>query len=1580
MDLNLRKEDIQLNGTTDYFAPQPAPVRDIVKYVDAVDDAYFAVQNLSKDMDASLLDASQMSRNLATQGYDDLVEKAKVKVTDETRVEIQQSITNLISDPTVDKTQKMQLLRDYTTFDIVEGDLRQQYATDAAILDNSESLEEQDAQDVYVDDINMRLAEAAQIRDENDADDALEDIGGEVVSIANLIPASIAGVADFGVRIYDAIKQKMDKGEVDWVENYTASERLEPGVIKSITEWKLDSVAEYLGIKEDFETSYTNRIFGSIGEKLEAAAEYSVEKGLFKNKEQAMFTMEAVGSLIPAGIAGKKAIRNIKHRANGGADVTTKANPKKAGDDLTKAITEEGDKTAKELNTSKEAIVAENVLPKAGKGADEIIPDIGERLDDITDINQLSKKDRLVFETFFDDNIARREQRFDDRNTRIKVMKDARLTQNVASSQIDMDMNSLSGRIVFSKTPDYAYTKKKDIIADADKLQKLADEADRLELKKDKDLGIDTKEADVRNRIMVRDQASKQDFTLDEFKAMKLDGRKFQLVYNFKKKYNFMADEMLGQKLNDSGVSLLGNKKIAQFLNSTSLGEYAFGTGFSAKWFEQARASLGGKAGRIKKEIHQTFRSKLTENKGLRDEIAQVINEQARQRADIIDRRDLAKMFRGYSQKQLDAIDDVQKAFREAQNQIEAVNNHAARLELTRNGFNKGYYHKGEYAFATKEIGKGARAEFESPDMMVYDPIKNDFVKFEMNKANQEGIFSMDGRKVMRMENNSIIKNRKGNAISDYVLVKESDIDILPSKVLDHIDGYMQREYKGKIFVERIPKSMIINGKRVDNTTQAGRDILKQYKETIGVASTKAEGTSLKDRLMGKDDAKDFEYGVRNSSIDDIRDVTDEYQQVKEVYQSTKTRNLEMELGEDVLHDPLIAMERSVNRAVNTGAYSMYDKAFKKAFERDFKDVLPDTNGRYPDSVGQIKPKVEGDVKAQRLADEAKQLWRRQQHFQGVPNKKLDAYTQNAMHYMADVFEKMNIPGISKKGSIIAREVGDLGLSGIQQKVMGFSGTLYITFSAPFRQAFIQPMMWLEQQMIYPKSFPKTMSRMPMHVLGLLHQDNALLRGTYNAYVKKLSKKDKADFLAEQAAMKQQGVLESVNLHLAMEDTLKARITKLDPKQIEKLAEPGAATYGAVKGLFNKYGFSNAELMNRVGLWLQNKYRWVDDPRNVGKNWADVRNANEIGFEAWKQSGSMTRAGAVGFQRAPLLAFLTQFQSIGLKSLMNVVQDNATNLTRADRIKLVGTRMVMHGMEFGAPIAAGKFLIDYMEQHEDPEVREAAKTISDGVVDRVFQNLTETDLSLSQSSSVANVNFFGDLLSEMMNAGLWIAGSEDAQAPNIPSVKAIGRTFEKVNDVKNMFIYNPITPELLVSSVARLSEITSAGNTWGKAMDYLTNEQILTKDGRRTGIDVNQNTAYIKAFTGFQTREELNQWKIKEVQRDEGARIQDAVDHYNQVILSQRPTDMAEAIKYINMSLSKLEQTKTFDVNQMYKIKKGIINAQRKKFGATQENTIHRWIYSLDPESKERRQAINRLKDHKDEKIQEAIKIIEGLQ
>ena len=1560
---------------TDQLAPQPAPSAALVPQKKAVDKAYFTAKSYAPgEMDAMF---NKVHDDLVETGYSEAVQNATNQFVEEQNSENQIIIANLIEDETVPKDQKIQMLQQYNE-GYVSTELRDKYAIQLASYDNSSTFLEQESQENKVDDLNNNLQTASMSRDMNDADDAIEDIGGEVVSLANFIVEGAAGASDFGVRIYDAIKQKLTKGEVDWIENSTATERLEEGFFLkgglNLTGWNLRWMADKLGIKEDFDESYLNRGVGAIGEQLIGLADLSVEKGLFKNQEQAMFTLEAVSSLIPAGWTARRFYK-LKHTPNGGADITTKANPKAAGDSLTEALTEKQDIKAKQMNTTKETIVSENVLPKDVDALpDDVIPDVNKRLDKISGVEDMTMQERLVFETSIDDALVKREARIADRNRRIEVAEAVGLTVNTATSQIQMLGNYLTGRLTFTQTPDYAFASKKAALNAAEKLKVLADEMDSKEIAFDLAQGIKTESKNIKNNVVIRDVKTKQEFTIDELKKTQVGKRDFVVEYRFNKQYDLLGDDLLGKRLDDSEISVFGSKYVGQALNRSFLGEQLFGTGFAAKWFEKSRASLSPKAGRIAREVQQNFNKVVDENKKLSKPLAQVISEQAKEGVDLLTETQLNRMFRDLSQKDIKALDTMQKAWRDTQDSIYEITNAGVKQNLLKEGYKKGFFNnKGAYEGAIRELSPKAAKDLDTKGLKVYDPEvgdSGDFVTVKRNPNRTDSFYTEDGRKLVKVEGNLKGKLAKDKNSSDYMLVKDTNLDVLPNQVVRKMGGHYHKEYKSRFFVTVKPKADRIydNGKLVTATQ------VNDFISTKGTASTKADADILAKQIID-DLGDDYELAeIRNSSIDNLTDYVSEYRMADDVYNNNISRtDMRTMAGDDVLLDPREALSRATNRIVKTGTYSQFDQAFQKAFVRDFKDVLP--NGRFPDSIDKISAR--GNSAFSKLEGEAKRLWQRQTHFQGNQVSGLDKKFSNILHSVADVFDKMD----TKKLALLTRDIGDVGITGVNNQVKRFASLMYITFSSPLRHHVIQPAMYYEQMAIFPKTFKKTVAKTPMHVLALLHTGNPVMKGTLDKMLKTMNKADRAEFELELAAMKRQGVLDSIDQNLAVQEALKGPVGKLE--KTGSIAEKVGEAFDATRGAFNKYGFSSGELTNRVGLWLQNKERWKADPTNTGKNWADIRNADAIGFEAWKQSGAMTSSGALIMQRVPFFSFLTQFQSIGMKGFMNLIQDNATNLTKADRVKLTAARLVMHGLEFGAPLASGKYLNNYFREHEDPEVRKIGAELARGVADRAFNEMTElltgepSDITVSVSASLGATNAYADVMEQMLNITMFAFNDPDARSPNIPSVQAIGRAYEKFQAVGDMFTMNPVTPKLIMKSVAELASVTSVGNNLFRGIEMYTMEELTSAKGNMKGSTYDVGQFAWQALGGFKSRDDFNSRVINEIKYDIDKKIKIAAETYNRRI-SNNAKNPEEAMKYIKMSSSMLVQEGIYSNTEMQKVFKMIIAEQKRKFTGNELDNLFTWIRESDSQSADMNKIKSYVGEHSNPIVRDAISYADG--
>lgn len=1585
----------------DFPASQEPPLPQAIPQEKAKEEAYYTAQFAPEGEDADSV-FRRTADELINQGYSRSYENAKAAWAQEQDQETKVIVGELIQDPTIDKKTKVQLIDQYTQGGYINQDLRTKYAQSVAAIDNSDSLLERDAQEAHVDSIGTDLVTADIQRKEEDDTSFVETIGGEIASIIQIGAQTVGGTVALGYKTAEAISQYKKNGSVDWESIAMLAENYDEGFAKSVMNFDAGDIASVFGLEDELdesgiiEDSYITAGLGKAGTAFEWLAQKIADNNILgiDSKEQALFAIEALGFLVPAGFATRSAIRRFKHKPNSVIDVTTKGNPKKGGDMATEVITDTGDSVGNKVGTDKATVVKENMLPDADDGTPVtgVKPDINDRIQ--KSYHQMTPEERITMDTMFDDTIFNRHYRLSDYDRRMAVAKSAGLTQNLASSRYNMTGSLLEGKMVFTQGPDYAFSSKASVLEAANKLLPAIDKMRKGDVRIEKKIGVDSSKQSATNLVRIRDIKSNQLFTIAEFDKVNLGGRrKYQVEYNYQKKYDLLADQMLGESFDNKVISFFGKgKDFLSAVNRSVGGEYIFGTGFSAKWFEKARMDLAPRSAVLQKKVTYEFNKAVNDNYKLRKEISSVIKLQegfeGSPAMDIVPVAKLKQNFPNLDDAQIQNLDKVQHAWRKSQDQLYEITNQGEKTRLIETGYNKGAFINGEFKGAIKQLKDESIPEADLVNLNVYDPATGKFTKFDHNPE-VKGYVSKDGRRLVEIEGRKKgeYRNRETGESSDYMLVKESDIDILPQRVMPKITGHAHREYKSNFFVEMRPVAGTIkhNGKTVTDAAT-----LDSFKETMGTASTKYEADLLSAQLAEEFAGKYEVLTPRNAKLDNIQDYTAQYRLNNDNHQNAIARNENMRslAGDDVLVDPMHAINNAARRTVATATASTFNKAYEARFVNDFKAVLVD--GKFPTSLNDISSvgKVGNAAKLAKLEAEAKSLWTRQTHFQANSVNAADRIFQNALHNVADIFEKaIKIPGV-KTASIGARKLGDVGLTGVSSQAKRIASLAFITFNNPIRHYIIQPMMFYEQSLIFPKSFASTMQKTPIAVANLLHEGSPYLKADAPKLIGMIPKAKRAEFIKEINAMKAEGILDSIDQNLAVQEIMKGHIKKLEGADTiaGKLGEKLTNTFEGVKTAFNKYGFASGELTNRVGLWLQNKERWIADPKNKGKRWDDPRNIKEISFEAWKQSGAMTSAGALQFQRQPIMSFLTQFQSINLKGFMNMMQDNATNLTKADRAKLTATRIAIHGVEYGVPLGGGAYILDYLLSHEDPTVNQYAKELQEGVLDRALNAAIEagtgqeSNITLSQGSSINATNAAADVLAGVWNMARFVAGNRDVESPNIPSVKAATRVYEKIQKVGDMWKMNPVTPELIIDSFSTLAEITSAGNNAKKALYFLTLDDLTTNYGNSRGISFTAADAVFQTL-GFPSRAAVQQYKQDELKRDIEVRIKEETENLDRImrnILKDGPEQSEQFYKHMNVLISGLEQGGLYSSTEMDRIVNGLIAKDAKRFSENKTDSLLNYVMSTDSKSPDIQKLVSLFQDHPDPEVRAIALMLKG--
>ena len=1518
----------------------------------AKEQAYYMAALMSPDQMEMVFD--QVMDDLTQKGYSAAYSNAKVAWANEQLQSNKQVISELMFDESIDKKTKLQILTDYSSTGYISNDIRDKYIKDVAVLDNSSTYLEQEAQDQNIDDLQTQLAIDNQGKQVDANTSLFEKVVGEGTAIFNVGVSIIPGIVGFGARTNEAIRQYNENGYVDWDSIGSLQERLpDDSTLKKVLSLSARPLAKLVGAEDEFDESFTNEtVLANIGKFFEWMAEKAVEKNFLglTNKEQALYAMEAIGFLLPPGYyAAKAGLKRIKHPKGSPMDTTSTANPKVAGEVATAAVTEAGgEKLAQSAGTSVQAVVAENVLPKIDDTPNtKHTPDILDRLDEV--YKDLDPYDQAKLDLMFDDNIIDKAERLTDLERIVNVHKDTNLNYSQANSWFNMLDEELQGRMVFSKNSDYPLTTKAEVKRTVDQLKEAVAELPENE----------------RGMIRVRDLKTQKTYDASRLNSIKKDRGQFHVEWEFSKQYKLLDNEMLGKGLADEQISFFGiGTNFAKKLAQSSAGEFIFGTGATARWYEQARQAASPRAAAVRDTILVKTNSLIANNRALHKDINKLIKNMELEGKDTFSMAELSRMHKDLDTKQLAKLDEIQTEWRKAQDTLFEITNLGYKNQLVSQGFNRGVFIQGKYK------GPGRLVERDlTPDAAptkVIDLASGKVVDFvpDVAKGNK---FNTKGQQLVRLYN----KEKVGNDRLEYgVLGRDVELRVLPNQVINKIPGHSYKEYKSHFFVEAIPLSLSVNGKKIDKF-----EIQRQYAEVKGTATTKYEADALAEQIK-KELGDDYVVEPRTSREGDLSDFVSEYRLMEDDYKNALSRNRDIKtVGADpVLKDPLEALNNAANRITKTAAYSPFDKAFKQAFERDFKEVLKD--GTFPssiDDIGQFSKRATPE-----MIKDAKMVWNRHTHFQNQAGNPMDAWFQSSLHSLADVFEKVKLDDklLLKGAAVKTRDIANLGaypVTGFPKKLATLA---LITFQLPLRHLVIQPMMFYEQSLIFPKTFGSTMKKTPIMVMDLL-SGHPLLK-EHGTRLKTFLKKTEIDeYNKEITALRKLGVLQSIDQNLAVMEMMRGTPRKIETPNILSRA------YETTRNVFNKYGFTAGELSNRVGLFLQTKERWK--AANPGKDWTKPAALNRIADDAWRQSGAMTAAGALRFQQMPLLSFLTQFQSINHKGFMNLIQDNATNLSKADRAKLMGTRLLMHGAEFGVPLAGGKVLMDYLMSHEDETLRESADLVRRGFLDLSFSKMMSlmtgesADFSVSEGSSISATNFYADMYEQMANVARFVSGDSRAQAPNIASLDVMFRGMERFQAAIDMFKTREITDANITDYIGELSRITSAGNNIAKSRTAMALHDIYTKQGNAKGLDITYPEA-LAQMAGFKTRREIDQWRQQELQIDIESKIKTQIVEFDrQIVNSLKQGGSPEQFaSIINLQINALEQAGVFSPSQMDRIISGVMEKDRRRFDSNRTDSMINYFMNSDAKDADMREFLARFKSHPDPVIQQLVKQYEG--
>lgn len=1548
---------------------------------EAKEKAFYLASQSTADV---ALDVYNTTYDELTQtGYSPLYSNAENAYQQEEDEKRKVVIANVISDPSIDKKQKERILRQYTVSGFVPKTLENKYIEDIAILELGQSMEEIEAQDENIDALNDRLnANKIEAIEDNTTflksidEDYAKPVSAEAAAIVgNLGVGTIKGF--FGEFLYklagvtvDLLKgKKVDvaRYQKEWEENTKNSK---------VIDWfhSLDPkfLAKWMGVEKEFDEAYTTEALNWVGGEFELIAEKAVEKGIAKDKETALFTMESIGMMIPFAWKGTTAgLNRLKHPKESIASKTITANPKAAGDTMAIALKEsDGPQLADAMGTTTDAIIAENVIPKFGNEKAQVgpVPDINRRL---KQMEGMSDADKIIYDSLFDDTLINSEVRFKDFERRLNVANNTKVYHNQAASTFLMTKDRLQGNMVFTQTPDYPFRSRRAVEHGLKQLQNAV------------------KNLEEPGTFSIRDLKTNKLYTLDQYtksKAKGLEKGEFQIEYDFNQTYDILDNPVITDSRMDSEeITMLGGLSTGNYKTS-AFSEYFSGQGFYPRWLEISRRAIGEKAENLLSRTTGRMNQLAKANKDINKYMGAVALKMEAKKTDLFTAPELANLeYKGkrlgdiLSQEQLNRLDTMQKEWRSAQDILYEITNQGEKTRLLNEGYDKGIYvnNKPTLMFA-KEI-KFIDANDIPTEVLDIDTGK--IVRYVPDESKGNVITAKSaesgvpaGKQLVRLHRREV---DDFGVSTDYALVGakgKSELKMLPTQVVNKLPGHYHKQYESHFFIRVKPTYVRHNG--IEYGKGTNKAVPDDFVEVKGTATTRYEADQLV-REMSDPESPNY---VENAQVlepvraqaDSLTDHLAAYKVETDNYRNALTRAEDIRTlnGDTVIMDPLRAMNESARRIYATAAGSQFETVFQEKFKKDFSKVIPGdkTGDIYPTSIDQISVSAKNlpaSPELLKLEAEAKSAWRRHDHFtQAGEVNVFDRAWFNGLQSLGDFLER----GRYKLNASEVRKLAGIGLTGLSAQGKALATRLMITYVLPMRHWAIQPMMALEQAVTFPKTYKATMQRAPLLTQELLGFDVSLQK---KALLRSAEARKQYDL--ELKALKESNVLESINQNLAAHEVLGRRVTGFDEGTTlpGKILRPIQNVEGTGAAVFNKVGFASGELANRVAMFIQNKERWRAS--NVNKDWTTKPLIQDFAQSAWEQSGAMTRAGALQFQRQPILSFLTQFQAINVKGLMNVLQDNATNLTRGERARLTGVRMLLHGVKYGTIGGLGKAIYDYFANHNDPEVQANAELLQKGFLDLFIQSASElimdeeSDVSISESASINATNAPIEVLQGLFQTFAFFTGDRQAQAPNIPFNKAVGRILESVSKAEDIFKHRDLTGDSMFDAMAALTEMTSAGSNIAKARRAWRMHDLYTKNGYAKGLEITKTDAFWQAF-GFRTYKEAELQRGEELKRSSTQRVKDAISDLDSVfvnVFTGTRTDAETKFKLLNTEINLLRQEGKFSGSELNEIFTQVLSRQGSRAMTTRSGSLFTYLLNTDGRTEDAQAIINILKNVK---------------
>lgn len=315
-----------------------------------------------------------------------------------------------------------------------------------------------------------------------------------------------------------------------------------------------------------------------------------------------------------------------------------------------------------------------------------------------------------------------------------------------------------------------------------------------------------------------------------------------------------------------------------------------------------------------------------------------------------------------------------------------------------------------------------------------------------------------------------------------------------------------------------------------------------------------------------------------------------------------------------------------------------------------------------------------------------------------------------------------------------------------------------------------------------------------------------------------------------------------------------------------------------------EYGFELGELISRDGHAIVALRNWIDN--NPGKNWRTNAALDQIMFDAYQLSGSMTSVTKMAWQNSISLRTVGQFQSFMARMNEAAINPSATPFTNKQRYKNIGYNYTLYG---SAAFGLHSLLIKSFEESGNESLYDIAQMLKYTNVFYIVGNLMGDYVFGNDSQTRESESIFGDVfglyggLDQM--AGPWSTISaamlgilnDDVDTRNVGATIAfVKKAYGIEQEIVEMWIRNPEAhkEERLLTSLIALSDLLPPVKGAINLKQELENKHKRSSaTGHDYGLDFTTSELVFQNIWGIPTKQNKILWELATSERERSASI-----------------------------------------------------------------------------------------------------------